>query len=123
MTSRFLCSGRRWFLIGLTLKWLDTATRRRMITYNTCSLACFRSSVRGSCCLILRRFLSGDPALLEHSEAASEDYNDVVVVPEFLTAEEGESLLQEISRILRGKKYLYDHWDGVCNAIHAMFSA
>ena len=88
-----------------------------MITYSAykiCSLASLQSIGRGSCCLhILRRFLSGDPTLLERSEAASEDCSNVVVIPEFLTAKEGDNLLEEISRTLRGKKYLYDHWDGV----------
>ena len=58
--------------------------------------------------------LRGDAALLECSEAAREDCNrDVVVVPEFVSAEEEASLLQEIGRTLRGKRYLYNHWDGV----------
>ena len=57
--------------------------------------------------------LCGDPALLEHSEAAVEDCRDVLVVPEFVTAEEGETLLREINRTLRGKSYQYNHWDGV----------
>lgn len=57
--------------------------------------------------------VQGDDTLLECSEAAIEDCKDVLVVPEFINAEEGESLLQEISRTLRGKRYLYNHWDGV----------
>lgn len=55
----------------------------------------------------------GDDTLLECSEAALEDCKNVLVIPEFISVEEGESLLQEISRTLRGKRYLYNHWDGV----------
>ena len=55
----------------------------------------------------------GDVSLLESSEAAREDCEDLVVVPGFVSEEEERLLLQEVRRTLRGKKYLYDHWDGV----------
>ena len=55
----------------------------------------------------------GEAALLEVSKAAEEDRGDVAVVPGFVTTEESEGLLQEIRRTLRGKRYLYNHWDGV----------
>ena len=55
----------------------------------------------------------GDAALLEVSKTAEEDRGDVAVVPGFMTTEESECLLEEIRRTLRGKRYLYNHWDGV----------
>lgn len=54
-----------------------------------------------------------DRSLVEASEAAVEDCNDLTVIPEFITVKEGESLLQEIQKTLKGKRYLYNHWDGV----------
>lgn len=56
---------------------------------------------------------TGKADLLDYSEAAREDCGSMVVVPDFVSAEEERSLMQEIGRTLRGKRYLYDHWDGV----------
>jgi len=47
------------------------------------------------------------------TEAARKDSEDIVVVPDFISSEEEQSLLQDVSRTLRGKKYQYQHWDGV----------
>ncbi|CAI8000411.1 Alpha-ketoglutarate-dependent dioxygenase alkB homolog 7, mitochondrial, partial [Geodia barretti] len=59
-----------------------------------------------------RPFSLGDPALLEASVTAEIDCGDVGVLPGFVTEDESESLLVEIRRTLRGKRYLYNHWDG-----------
>lgn len=72
-----------------------------------------RVTSRRTSTALRRLYVQGDDTLLECSEAAIEDCKDVLVVPEFISAEEGELLLQEISRTLRGKRYLYNHWDGV----------
>lgn len=61
--------------------------------------------------------LQGKIDLLEYSEAAREDCASMVVVPDFVSAKEERSLMQEIGRTLRGKRYLYDHWDGVRVAV------
>ena len=37
----------------------------------------------------------------------------MIVIPDFISEEEEQFLLQDISRTLRGKRYQYDHWDGV----------
>lgn len=59
--------------------------------------------------------LEGDPSLLDPSEeAATEDVNCFTVVPNFISLEEEDQLLVDIRQSLRGKKYQYDHWDGVC---------
>lgn len=70
-------------------------------------------ALRSVCVSSCTTFVQGDDDLLECSEAAIEDCKDVLVVPEFISAEEGESLLHEINRTLRGKRFLYNHWDGV----------
>lgn len=57
--------------------------------------------------------LERDPSLLDYSPAAEEDSGGFVVIPNFISLEEEESLLQDIRRTLRGKRYQYDHWDGV----------
>ena len=51
--------------------------------------------------------------LLHCNHAAKEDSRDMIVIPDFISEEEEQSLLQDISRTLRGKRYQYDHWDGV----------
>ena len=68
---------------------------------------------RSACGSTQRGTLLGEPSLVEASEAAAGDRGQLAVVPGFATAEEGESLLRDIARSLRGKRYLYDHWDGV----------
>ncbi len=54
-----------------------------------------------------------DPSLLDCSRAAAQDVDDFAVIPNFVSGEEEEQLMVDIRRTLRGKKYLYDHWDGV----------
>jgi len=54
------------------------------------------------------------------TEAAREDSADIVVVPDFISSEEEQSLLQDVSRTLRGKKYQYQHWDGVSRSVIGM---
>ena len=51
--------------------------------------------------------------LLHCNDAAREDSRDITVIPDFVSEEEEQSLLQDIGRTLRGKRYQYDHWDGV----------
>ena len=65
-----------------------------------------------------RPFSLGDPALLEASVTAEIDCGDVGVLPGFVTEDESESLLVEIRRTLRGKRYLYNHWDRVRPCYH-----
>ena len=105
----------------MILKRLCNSTKRSSGTYSIRTkprLACRstrsgRASSRQKSTTTRRGTLHGDAALLECSEAATEDCRDVLVVPEFVSTEEEGSLLQEIDRTLRGKKYLYNHWDGV----------
>lgn len=52
-------------------------------------------------------------SLLHCNHAAREDSRDMIVIPNFISEEEEQSLLQDIGRTLRGKRYQYDHWDGV----------
>jgi len=56
---------------------------------------------------------TGEDGLVNCTEAARKDSEDIVVVPDFISSEEEQSLLQDVSRTLRGKKYQYQHWDGV----------
>lgn len=56
---------------------------------------------------------TGEDGLVNCTEAARKDSEDIVVVPNFISSEEEQSLLQDVSRTLRGKKYQYQHWDGV----------
>ena len=73
----------------------------------------------------------GDRSLLEFSKEAEEDSWSFAVIPDFVSPEEEESLMRDISRSLRGKKYQFDHWDGVSElvsvsveqtaAIHALY--
>ena len=116
-----LCTCRRELspAVGLILKRLCSTTRSSTATYSACAKP--RSSTvdaRRSGRVSPRRNSTtvrvvGNAELLECSETVAEDCRDVMVVPEFVSEEEGEGLLQEISRTLRGKRYLYNHWDGV----------
>ena len=54
-----------------------------------------------------------DPGLIECSDSAWEDSQSLAVIPGFVSAEEEQLLLQDISRSLRGKRYEFQHWDGV----------
>ena len=55
----------------------------------------------------------GGRSLLEFNEGAEEDSWNFAVIPGFISPEEEESLMMDVSRSLRGKKYQFDHWDGV----------
>ena len=61
--------------------------------------------------------LNGDRSLLEFSKEAEEDSWSFVVIPDFISSEEEESLMMDISHSLRGKKYQFDHWDGVSDCV------
>ena len=52
-------------------------------------------------------------SLLEFSASVGRDVQHFRVIPDFVTAEEEQSVLKEVTRALRGRKYQYDHWDGV----------
>lgn len=60
---------------------------------------------------------TGEDGLVNCTEAARKDSEDIVVVPDFISSEEEQSLLQDVSRTLRGKKYQYQHWDGVSRLV------
>ena len=63
--------------------------------------------------------LQGDRGLIECSDAAREEgIKNFAVIPDFISQEEEQSLLQDISRTLRGKRYQYDHWDGVSESVN-----
>lgn len=51
--------------------------------------------------------------LLEFSPHAAGDVDHFRVFPGFITSEEEQGVVKEITRALRGKKYQYDHWDRV----------
>lgn len=51
-------------------------------------------------------------SLLEFSASVGGDVQHFRVIPDFVTAEEEQSVLKEVTRALRGRKYQYDHWDG-----------
>ena len=53
-------------------------------------------------------------SLLEYSPTAEGDSHNFSVIPNFVTPSVEENLLNDINRTLRGKRYQFDHWDGVC---------
>ncbi|XP_064386959.1 alpha-ketoglutarate-dependent dioxygenase alkB homolog 7, mitochondrial-like [Halichondria panicea] len=53
-----------------------------------------------------------DPSLLDCSRAAAQDVDGFAIISNFVSSEEEEQLMVDIRRTLRGRKYLYDHWDG-----------
>lgn len=55
----------------------------------------------------------GDRNSLEFSKEAEADSWDFAVIPDFISSEDEQSLMNDISRSFRGKKYQFDHWDGV----------
>ena len=55
----------------------------------------------------------GDRNFLEFSKGAEADNWDFAVIPDFISSEDEQSLMNDISRSFRGKKYQFDHWDGV----------
>ena len=56
---------------------------------------------------------AGDRSLLAFSKEAEEDSWSFAVIPGFISPEEEDSLMKDVTRSLRGKKYQFDHWDGV----------
>lgn len=54
-----------------------------------------------------------DPSLLNYSDAATQDMEHFIVIPDFVSSKEEDQLMIDIGQTLRGKKYSYDHWDGV----------
>lgn len=60
-----------------------------------------------------RDFSSASSDLLEFSGPAAEDVCHMRVLPDFVSAAEEQSVLKEVARALRGRKYQYDHWDEV----------
>ena len=56
---------------------------------------------------------AGDRDLLSFSENAEADSWNMTVIPDFISTEEENHLMADVSRSLRGKKYQFDHWDGV----------
>ena len=60
------------------------------------------------------KLADGDRNLVVFSKEAEEDSWSFAVIPGFISPEEEESLMMDVSRSLRGKKYQFNHWDGVC---------
>ena len=60
-----------------------------------------------------RTELTGVRDLLCFSENAEADSWSMTVIPDFISTEEEDHLMADVSRSLRGKKYQFDHWDGV----------
>ncbi len=58
-----------------------------------------------------------DPSLLDCSRAAAQDVDGFAIISNFVSSEEEEQLMVDIRRTLRGRKYLYDHWDGVSTSM------
>ena len=56
---------------------------------------------------------AGDRSLLAFSKEAEGDSWSFAVIPGFISPEEEDSLMTDVTRSLRGKKYQFDHWDGV----------
>ena len=56
---------------------------------------------------------SSESCLLESSSSAAGDVCGFRVVPGFVTDSEEQSLLKEVTRALKRRRYQYDHWDGV----------
>ncbi len=59
--------------------------------------------------------------LIEFSDSAREDVMFVKVVKDFATLGEEESVVKEMTKKFRGKKYNFDHWDKVCGCCFAFF--
>ena len=60
-------------------------------------------------------FISYDQ-LVEVSESAKEDAQCISIKMNFATPNEERNVVKEVSRVFKGKKYKYDHWDGVGGA-------
>ena len=63
---------------------------------------------------------NGGRSLLEFSEGSEADSWSFAVIPDFISPEEEQSLMVDISRSLRGKKYQFDHWDGVSRCLECI---
>ena len=62
----------------------------------------------------------GDSSFLAFSKAGEADSRDFTVIPNFISTEEEDNLMMDVSRSLRGKKYQFDHWDGVSTCLDSM---
>jgi len=131
------CPASRFTLLARRSRW-ELAPAQLLVGYVFTAAAYRRHTVEPRACAVSPRHrarggyvrhchtdspLEGEAALLDYSETAREDCASMVVVPDFVSAEEERSLMQEIGRTLRGKRYLYDHWDGVsvvvvCTSCH-----
>ena len=60
-----------------------------------------------------RRRGNGDRSLLDFSDKAEADSWSFAVIPNFVSMEEEQALMVDVRRSIRGKKYQFDHWDGV----------
>lgn len=60
----------------------------------------------------------GDRSLLDFSREAEADGWNFTVIPCFISLEEEQALMADVSRSLRGKKYQFDHWDGVSGHLY-----
>lgn len=63
--------------------------------------------------IAVTREMIGDRNLLEFTKEAEIDSWDFAVIPDIISSEDEQSLMSDVSRSLRGKKYQFDHWDGV----------
>lgn len=57
--------------------------------------------------------LTAEHPLVDCSHLAEKDLCHVTLVEQFVTQEEGDSLMGEVSKTLRRSRYQYEHWDGV----------
>ena len=51
--------------------------------------------------------------LVDGSEAAQQEFGDLVVLPDFISEEDEAAIIQEVDFGFRRSKYQYSHWDGV----------
>ena len=64
-----------------------------------------------------KQLAAGDRSLLAFSKEAEEDSWSFAVISGFISSEEEKSLMMDVTRSLRGKKYQFGHWDGVCECV------
>ena len=64
-----------------------------------------------------KQLTAGDRSLLAFSKEAEEDSWSFAVISGFISSEEEKSLMMDVTRSLRGKKYQFGHWDGVCECV------
>ena len=77
----------------------------------------FRRVVPSQVCGHSRRYLAtscrADPAYVDLTHAPTIYDNSATVYPGFLTEEEGQALLKEVSRRMKRKRFEDGHWDSV----------